>query len=99
METQNRASANLGYVKKRILELFDKVKRKYKEVLDKEDNISLDADSIVYVVGELQNFCLIEAERDSVADAFETIDFSTTVASVPFLEHAQARDPDPDNTL
>lgn len=64
-------------VKKRILELFDKVKRKYKEVLDKEDNISLDADSIVYVVGELQNFCLIEAERDSVADAFET-----------FIDHA-----------
>lgn len=64
-------------VKKRILELFDKVKRKYKEVLDKEDSISLDADSIVYVVGELQNFCLIEAERDSVADAFET-----------FIDHA-----------
>jgi len=64
-------------VKNRIFELFDKVKRKYKEVVDKEDNISLDADSIVYVVGELQNFCLIEAERDSVADAFET-----------FIDHA-----------
>lgn len=70
----NEASAD---VKKRLLDLFDKVKRKYKEVLDKEDNISLDADSIVYVVGELQNFCLIEAERDSVADAFET-----------FIDHA-----------
>lgn len=64
-------------VKIRILDLFDKVKRKYKEVLDKEDVISLDADSIIYVVGELQNFCLIEAERDSVADAFET-----------FIDHA-----------
>lgn len=61
----------------RILELFDKVKRKYKEVMDKEDVISLDADSIVYVVGELQNYCLIEAERDMVADAFET-----------FIDHA-----------
>lgn len=64
-------------VKERILQLFDKVKRKYKEVMDKEDNISLDADSIVYVVGELQNYCLIEAERDTVADAFET-----------FIDHA-----------
>lgn len=64
-------------VKKRLLDLFDKVKRKYKEVLDKEDSISLDADSVVYVIGELQNFCLIEAERDSVADAFET-----------FIDHA-----------
>lgn len=59
-------------VKERILQLFDKVKRKYKEVMDKDDNIFLDADSITYVVGELQNYCLIEAERDSVADAFET---------------------------
>ncbi len=62
---------NVEVVKKRLLELFDKVKRKYKEVMDKEDNINLDANSIVYVVGELQNYCLIEAERDTVADAFE----------------------------
>lgn len=64
-------------VKERILQLFEKVKRKYKEVMDRDDNISLDADSIVYVVGELQNYCLIDAERDTVADAFET-----------FIDHA-----------
>jgi type I restriction enzyme M protein len=58
-------------VKDRILDLFNKVKRKYKEVLDESDVINLDDKSIVYVVGELQNYCLIEAERDVVADAFE----------------------------
>ncbi|MCZ2282421.1 MAG: N-6 DNA methylase [Bacteroidales bacterium] len=59
-------------VKERILDLFDKVKRKYKEVLDDSDTITLDANSVAYVVGELQNYCLIEAERDIIADAFET---------------------------
>lgn len=59
-------------VQKRVLELFEKVKRKYKEVIDANDSITLDAKSIVYVVGELQNYCLIEAERDTIADAFET---------------------------
>ncbi len=59
-------------IKDRILELFEKVKRKYKEVLDENDNINLDANSVSYVVGELQNYCLIEAERDIIADAFET---------------------------
>ena len=59
-------------VKKRILDLFGKVKRKYKEVLDNSDVINLDEKSIAYTVGELQNYCLIEAERDIVADAFET---------------------------
>lgn len=64
-------------VRERILELFGRVKRKYREVIDKEDEISLDANSIVYIVGELQNYCLIEAERDTVADAFEV-----------FIDHA-----------
>lgn len=59
-------------IKERILDLFEKVKRKYKEVLDKSDTITLDTNSIAYVVGELQNYCLIEAERDIIADAFET---------------------------
>jgi len=58
-------------VRKRILDLFEKVKRKYKEVLDETDSINLDAGSIAYIVGELQNYCLIDAERDSIADAFE----------------------------
>ncbi len=59
-------------VKKRIIDLFNKVKRKYKEVLDDSDIINLDDKSLLYVVGELQNYCLIEAERDIIADAFET---------------------------
>ena len=58
-------------VKKRILDLFGKVKRKYKEVLDESDVINLDDKSITYVIGELQNYCLIEAERDIISDAFE----------------------------
>ena len=59
-------------VKKRILGLFEQVKGKYKDVLDKNDIINLDDKSITYVVGELQNYCLLEAERDVIADAFET---------------------------
>ncbi len=59
-------------VKKRIAEIFEKVKTKYSEVIEVADTIILDADSVKYVVGELQNFCLIESERDIIADAFET---------------------------
>lgn len=59
-------------VKNRIIELFEKVKTKYSEVIEVADEIKLDADSVKYVVGELQNFCLIESERDVIADAFET---------------------------
>ncbi|MFW6046817.1 MAG: N-6 DNA methylase [Candidatus Woesearchaeota archaeon] len=58
-------------VKERILLLFKKVKAKYKEVINVGDEIRLDANSIVYVVGELQNYCLLGAERDAIAEAFE----------------------------
>ena len=69
-----RAGINedLETVKNRILDLFNRVKRKYKEVFDQQDVINLDAKSLTYVVGELQNYSLIEAERDIIADAFET---------------------------
>ncbi|RIY32285.1 N-6 DNA methylase, partial [Psittacicella gerlachiana] len=53
-------------------ELFQSVKSKYKEVFDVNDKINLDSHSLYYVVGQLQNYCLIDAERDAVADAFET---------------------------
>ncbi len=47
------------------------VKEEYSDVFDRTDYITLDADSLVYVVGELQNYCLLEADRDAIGDAFE----------------------------
>ena len=60
-------------VSKRIKDIFKKVQTKYKEVIDFSDKISLDDKSVVYIVGELQNYCLTGSERDVVADAFETV--------------------------
>jgi len=59
-------------VEKRILDLFNEVKIKLPEVIDKEDKITLDTSSLLFVVGELQNYSLMESERDVIADAFET---------------------------
>lgn len=62
---------DISKIKERILQIFTNVKIKYKEVITNEDNITLDDKSIAYIVGELQNYCLIDAERDVIADAFE----------------------------
>ena len=62
---------NLKEVRNRILGIFSKVKTKYKAVIDKSDVIKLDDQVIAYIVGELQNYCLVDSERDVVADAFE----------------------------
>lgn len=59
-------------VRKRVLELFERVKKAvYEDVFDPNDSINLDAESLRYVVGELQNYCISEADRDAIGDAFE----------------------------
>jgi type I restriction enzyme M protein len=59
-------------IKKRILKLFQRVKtRAYGDVFDENDTIKLDPESLSYVVGELQNYCVTAANRDAVGDAFE----------------------------
>lgn len=59
-------------VRSRIQTIFDHVKSKYTDVIDINDQILLDDQSLAYAVGELQLYCLIDSERDSIADAFET---------------------------
>ncbi len=59
-------------VRKRILNLFKKVKNAtFEDVFSGEETIKLDAESLLYVVGELQNYCIMNADRDAVGDAFE----------------------------
>ncbi|MDR3234715.1 MAG: N-6 DNA methylase, partial [Planctomycetaceae bacterium] len=58
-------------VQARMLLLFKDVKNDLPEVIDTSEMLVLDADSIVFVVGELQNYSLIACERDVIADAFE----------------------------
>jgi type I restriction enzyme M protein len=59
-------------VRKRIVETFEfKVKREYSDVFTSKDAVTLDAASLMYVVGELQTYCIIDADRDAVGDAFE----------------------------
>ncbi len=58
-------------IAKRVKERFNEAKDVYKDILDRDDRIELDDKSIAYIVGELQNYSLIAAERDAVGDAFE----------------------------
>lgn len=53
-------------IQKRIKALFERVKdAAYGDVFDVSDTIKLDPDSLAYVVGELQNYCIMEADRDA----------------------------------
>ena len=59
-------------VQRRIKDLFEKVKdAAYGDVFEASDTIKLDPDSLAYVVGELQTYCITDADRDAIGDAFE----------------------------
>ncbi|HEY5328848.1 MAG TPA: N-6 DNA methylase [Acidobacteriaceae bacterium] len=59
-------------VQDRILTLFERVKSAtFEDVVSGGDAITLDPESLVYVVGELQNYCIMSADRDAIGDAFE----------------------------
>ena len=55
----------------RIKARFEETKNVYPDVLGTGDQIELDDKSLAHIVGELQNYSLIDAERDVVGDAFE----------------------------
>ncbi len=60
-------------VRKNINELFKEVKEELSAdgVFEKSEKINLDAKSIAYVVGELEQFSLLKTDKDVVGDAFE----------------------------
>ncbi len=59
-------------IRQRIIGLFERVKTAtFDDVFNETDVIHLDAESLRYVVGELQNYAVMEADRDAIGDAFE----------------------------
>lgn len=58
-------------VHERVLDLFAQVKSRYSDVFGPTESIEIDPTNIEYVVGELQNYCITEASRDAIGDAFE----------------------------
>ncbi len=58
-------------VRVRIEKIFAQVKKQYSDVIESSEKILLDDATLAYAVGELHLFCLIESERDAIAEAFE----------------------------
>lgn len=58
-------------IKERIEKLFFCVKKKYKDVLTSADTIDFDGHTLRFIISKIQHFCLMDTDRDTIADAFE----------------------------
>ena len=59
-------------VRRRLERLFERVKKQYSDVIGDSDELLLDNATLTHAVGAMHLYCLIDSERDAIADAFET---------------------------
>ncbi|MCY3787133.1 MAG: N-6 DNA methylase [bacterium] len=55
----------------RVRGLFDQVIARYRDVFDSDASLDVDTASLAHIVGELQNYSLMDSDRDAVGEAFE----------------------------
>ena len=58
-------------VAKRLRTLFEQVVKEYPDVFERDESLDLDGAGLAYIVGELQNYSLMDSDRDAVGEAFE----------------------------
>ncbi len=66
-----RPNEDVWQFEARIEKLFEQVKQTYSDVFDETEEIQLKDNDLIYVVSHLQNYSLLKADRDVIADAFE----------------------------
>ena len=57
----------------RIYNLFNAVKKKYPDIFDVEEEIEISPIDLSVIVRKIENYSLINAQRDVIADAFEEL--------------------------
>ena len=64
---------NVSNVRKRLEDLFEKVKANYKEIFKPHEKIELNDRVLKYVVSELQRFSFLDTDTDIKGEAYEEI--------------------------
>lgn len=72
-EFANRPDENVNHLKVRINNLFNKVKEKYFDVFDSDEEIEIRPEELSFVVAKLERYSILQADRDVIGDAFEEL--------------------------
>lgn len=69
----NRPNEDTKIFAKRIKDLFDRVKAKYSDIFEQDEEIEILPTDLSFIVSKLEDFYLLDANRDIIADAFEEL--------------------------
>ena len=73
MNFANRPNEEEYEFAKRIKNLFVKVKSQYGDIFEEDEEIEISPFDLSYIVSKLEEYYIIEANRDIIADAFEEL--------------------------
>jgi type I restriction enzyme M protein len=69
----NRPNESLQDFQKRIFTLFENVKNQYSDIFDYEEELEIQAGDLSFIVSKMEEYSILNAERDIIADAFEEL--------------------------
>ena len=69
----NRPNESAREFQKRITYVFEKVKNKYTDIFEPEETIEIEGSELSFIVSKLEDYSILDAERDIIADAFEEL--------------------------
>ena len=72
-EFSNRPDEYNKIFKSRIDNLFEKVKTTYPDIFEKNEKIEIKADDLSFIVSKLEDYSVLNADRDVIGDAFEEL--------------------------
>ena len=73
VDFSNRPNETLDEFSKRIHSLFANVKEKYSDIFETDEEIEILPSDLSFIVKKMEEFYLIDANRDIIADAFEEL--------------------------
>ncbi|HRR39501.1 MAG TPA: N-6 DNA methylase [Candidatus Paceibacterota bacterium] len=73
VEFSNRPNENYDIFYKRISNLFEKVKINYPGIFEQTEKIEIKPEELSFIVSKLEDYSIINADRDVVGDAFEEL--------------------------
>lgn len=69
----NRPNEQLSIFSQRINFLFEQVKNKYSDIFSDEEKIEINGKELSFIISKIENYSIINAQRDVVGDAFEEL--------------------------
>ncbi|GHV80149.1 hypothetical protein AGMMS49944_19400 [Spirochaetia bacterium] len=69
----NRPNETLQEFQNRIFSVFNQVKQRYSDIFDDDEIIEIESSDLSFIVSKLEEYSIVNAERDIIADAFEEL--------------------------